>query len=162
MSADGGTQCYRRLVRLHISLPELGGLVKSGIVVRGADSADLTRDLFAWLAEEPSLRGRVHIIECDPLPCTLGPVTMALEAVLEPGAAVTALATIAITWLRCRTGRVSLSIRGRNGTPDLTITAERVTSLDAAGVRELIAQVSNALGDQPRDELPGGDGHAGV
>ena len=130
--------------------------------MRGVDSADLTRDLFAWLAAEPSLRGRVHIVERDPIAGALGPVTTALEAILEPGGAVTALATVAITWLRCRTGKVSLSIRGENGSPDLNITAERVKSLDTSGVRNLIAQASIVLsGNQSRDELPRGDGHAG-
>jgi Effector Associated Constant Component 1 len=144
-----------------ISLPSLGGLVKPSIAVRGADSADLTRDLFAWLAGEPSLRGRVRIVEDDPPACALGPVAAALEAVLEPGGAATALATVVITWLRCRAGKVSLSVRGENGSPELTITAERVKSLDAPGIRGLIAQVSDALnGDLRGDELPEGDGHA--
>jgi hypothetical protein len=135
-------------------------LVRLGVAAQGVDSADLTRDLFGWLAGEPSLRGRVHIVEHDAPTCILGPVTAGLEAVLEPGGAVTALATVAITWLRCRTGKVSLSIKGDNGSPDLNITAYRVKSLDAVGVRELIAQVSDVLsGDQPWDALPGGDGH---
>jgi Effector Associated Constant Component 1 len=48
--------------------------VKREIAVQGADSGDLTRDLFAWMGEEPSLRGRVHIIERDPETDALGPV----------------------------------------------------------------------------------------
>jgi hypothetical protein len=134
--------------------------VKSEIVVQGDDPADLTRDIFAWVAEEPSLRGRVRIIERDPQACALGPVTSALEVVLEPGGAATALATIAVTWLRCRTGKVSISIRRGNDTPDLDITLQRVKELDAAGVRELIAKVSSALDDnQPQNESSAGDSH---
>lgn len=125
------------------------------ISVLGVGSADLTRDLFSWLGEEPNTRGRVRIVERDPPPGVLGPVAAAIEAAAEPGGLITALATVAITWLRCRVGKVSLSIRGRNGSPDLIITAERAKSLDAAGIRDLIAQVSDVLSDdQPRDEEP--------
>jgi hypothetical protein len=130
--------------------------VNLAISVAGADSADMTRDLFCWLGEEPCLRGRVRIAERDPMPGTLGPVAAVVEAVAAPGSVVTALATVAITWLRCRTGKVSLSVRGRDGSPDLTITAERAKNLDAAGIRDLIAQVSDVLGnDRPGDDEPG-------
>jgi Effector Associated Constant Component 1 len=131
-----------QLVQVHISLPGLADGMGPGAAERGAGPADLTRDLLAWLGEEPCLRGRVHVVERDPPPGVLGPVAVAVEAVLEPGGAVTALATVAVTWLRCRTGKVSLSVSGRNGGPDLGITAERAKGLDAAGVRDLIAQVS--------------------
>jgi hypothetical protein len=116
----------------------------------------MTRDLFCWLGEEPCLRGRVRIVEHDPLPGMLGSVAAVVEAVAEPGGVITALATVAVTWLRCRTGKVSLSVRGRDGTPDLTITAERAKNLDAAGIRDLIAQVSDVLGsDRSGDDEPG-------
>jgi hypothetical protein len=137
--------------------------MKCEIAVRGANSADLTRDLISWLVEEPSLRGRVFIVECDPPAYTLGPVAVALEAALEPGGAVTALATIVITWLRCRTGKVSLSIWGRNSRPDLNVTAERVKNLDAEGIRDLIVQISDVLsGDQPEKNALEGEGHGGA
>jgi hypothetical protein len=130
--------------------------VNPGFSVAGAGSADMTRDLFCWLGEEPCLRGRVRIVEHDPLPGMLGSVAAVVEAVAEPGGVITALATVAVTWLRCRTGKVSLSVRGRDGTPDLTITAERAKNLDAAGIRDLIAQVSDVLGnDRPGDDEPG-------
>lgn len=151
-----------QLVQVRISLPELTDTVRPGAAVPEPGAADLIRELFAWLGEEPCLRGRVNIVERDPPAGALGPVAAALEAALEPGGAVTALATVAVAWLRCRCGKVSLSIRGRNGRPDLTLTAERARGLDAAGVRDLIAQVSDVLGDdQRRSELPGGGRNAG-
>jgi hypothetical protein len=133
------------------------------LVVQATDSADLTRDLMAWLAEEPGLRGRVDVVECPPPPHTLGPVVSALEAVLEPGGAATALASVIITWLRHRTSKVSLSISGRNGHPSLIVTAERVKNLDSESLHSLVTHISEELRvDTPGPNALKGNGHDGA
>ncbi len=124
------------------------------ITICADSSADLTRDLVSWMAGEPCLRGRARVIGRDPVPGALGAVTAAAAVVLESGSAATALASVVITWLRCRSGKVLLSISGTAGRPRVDLAAERVKSLDAEGVRALIAQVSAVLAVDEHDAGP--------
>lgn len=117
------------------------------IVVRGAGAADLTRDLFAWLIEEPDLRGKARIVERAPLPGALGPVAEALQVALGSGGAVTMLATVAVTWLHHRVGKVTVTFTKGKGHPSLEVTAHRVKMLDAEGIQALVAEISDMLKD---------------
>lgn len=135
-----------------------GGSITARIAIRGAGSADLTRNLAAWLVEEPELRGRTRIVECGPPTRALGTTAVALEAALGPGGAVTVLASVAITWLRCRTGKVTITFSASNGRT-VAMRHERVRNLDSKGIQDLTTQILNVLGDgQPVQDAPDRDG----
>jgi hypothetical protein len=135
------------------AVPKAGPMV-AHITVQGPESADLTRDFFAWLVDESDLRGLVRIVEGEPSAYALGVAEVALDVVLGPGGTATVLATVAITWLRCRTGRVTVSFSSGDdkGRDRVSVVADRVRNLDAEGIRDVIAQVSDVL----RDGQPGG------
>jgi len=120
------------------------------IVVHGPQSYDLTRDLFGWLTDEPGLHGRVHIIEEVAPRYALGTGEIVLEVVLGPGGAVTALVTVAITWLRSR--KVSISISASDGERHRTVAITATSQLGATDIRELAAQLSEMLADEHTDE----------
>jgi hypothetical protein len=115
------------------------------IVVCGPDSPDLLRDLFAWLIEERYLAGGVRIVEREPLPFALGPVATALEVALGPGGSATALATVVVTWLRFRAGKVSVSLSVGEKLPRVEIAGANIKDLDAEALQALITQISDTL-----------------
>jgi membrane-associated two-gene conflict system component 1 (EACC1) len=135
--------------------PEIGippGLTKEPVTVRisvtGAAQADLTRDLTSWLADECELRGRIHTLEQEPPAYALGTGSAVLEVMLGPGGAAMALASVAITWLRCRTGKVTITFSLGNGRM-ATIGHGRVKNLDAKGIQDLTTQILNVISDSP-------------
>ncbi|MEU8039519.1 hypothetical protein [Streptosporangium sp. NPDC049078] len=115
------------------------------ISVSEPDSVDAANDLYEWLVEEPELAGRVRLLDTPPAPGTLGPLAEALRIALEPGGAVTVLATVLIAWLRYRTGKVTITIVNKDGESKVDVLAERVKALDAAGAQTLAAEVVRAV-----------------
>ena len=138
--------------------PSAAGPVNIRITVQGHRSSDLTRDLFSWLAHDPSLRGLLSIVDGEPPAFALGCADTALVAVLGPGGAVTALATIAITWLRHHTSKVTISISAsEDECHSYCIDGVLVEKLDAQGLHDLIEQLSSALSSEQPSESAGQD-----
>ncbi|MBK3575628.1 hypothetical protein JHN63_17760 [Streptomyces sp. MBT65] len=71
----------------------------------------------------------------------------ALTVALGPGAAATALATTVIAWLRTRRSeiRIKVSLPDRRS---LEVSARNVADLDAAALRQQVADVAALLGAQ--------------
>jgi hypothetical protein len=124
--------------------------VPARIAVYGPDSADLTRDLFGWLIDEPDLRGRVRIAEGEAVPYSLGTGEIFLEVVLGPGGAVTAVVTVAVTWLRSR--KVSISFSTSDGKRQQTVAVTATSQLGTKDIQELATRLSEMLAGELRDE----------
>ncbi|WP_369369116.1 hypothetical protein AB5L52_45400 (plasmid) [Streptomyces sp. CG4] len=113
----------------------------------GPKAADELRSLHAWLTDIDELRGRVGCKESPPEKGTLGPLLEALTVALGPGAAATALATTVIAWLRARRSEIHIKVT----LPDrrsLELSARNVADLDAAALRQQVADVAVLLGAQ--------------
>ncbi|MFJ2610035.1 hypothetical protein ACIO13_34495 [Streptomyces sp. NPDC087425] len=117
--------------------------------IDGPEAADQLRSLHAWLTDVDELRGRVGFKERPPGKGTLGPLLEALTVALGPGAAATALATTVIAWLRTRRSEIRIKVT----LPDrrsLEFSAKNVADLDAAALRQQVADVADLLGAQDR------------
>lgn len=113
----------------------------------GPQAADQLRSLHAWLTDVDELRGRVGCKESPPEKGTLGPLLEALTVALAPGAAATALATTVIAWLRTRRSEIHIKVT----LPDrrlLELSARNVADLDAAALRQQVADVAVLLSTQ--------------
>jgi Effector Associated Constant Component 1 len=120
--------------------------VDVSVAVVGDSGADGMRSLYEWLAGDDELRGRIRLRPTPAAPGTLGPVLNSLVIALGPGGVATATASVLISWIRHRTGNQSVRITRPDGTSfELTVT--RVRGLDAAGVRDLVAEISRSLLD---------------
>ncbi|WP_182900844.1 effector-associated constant component EACC1 [Microbispora sp. H10830] len=104
---------------------------------------DQLRELYAWLAEEPDLRGRVQVAEQEPAPGTMGAPVAALEIVLAGGKAIVAVASAVVAWLHTRSGEVS--IRLNRGGQEIEVSAKGVKNLDSDGVVDLTRRVAANL-----------------
>jgi Effector Associated Constant Component 1 len=127
-------------------------LVPARITVYGPDSADLTRDLFGWLTDEPDLRGWVRIVEGEAAQYSLGTGEVFLEAALAPGGAVTAVVTIAVTWLRSR--KVSISFSTSDGKRQQSVAVTATSQLGTKDIQELATRLSEMLAGELHDENP--------
>jgi len=119
--------------------------VTVSVVGRDATLEEL-RSLFTWLAEVEEFRGRVRLVEGPPKSSTLGGWPEMVVVALGQGGAVTVLASAVITWIRHRTSEVTCTVT-RPGRTSIEVTANRVRSVDLAGVGELVKQVTAALGE---------------
>jgi hypothetical protein len=106
--------------------------------------AEHTRSLFSWLAEEDELRGRVRLVEADPVPGTLGALPTELMVALAPGGAGTILAGAVIAWIRHRTGEVTCTVTRPDGA-SVSVSGTRVRAADTAELGQLVGQVTAAL-----------------
>jgi len=106
-------------------------------------SADLLRDLHAWLVDEPELRGRVRLQERAPDEGSLGPVTEALRLLLGGGGAATVVSVL-IAWLQSRSGEVTVKLT--RGADSIEVTAKGVKGLNPAALRQLTETISDRLG----------------
>ncbi len=116
------------------------------VAVVGDSGADGLRSLYEWLAGDDELRGRVRPVQAPPASGTLGPVLSSLVIALGPGGVATATASVLISWIRHRTGNQAVRITRADGT-SLELSVTRVRGLDAAGVRGLVAEISQSLLD---------------
>ncbi|MEV7149002.1 hypothetical protein AB0O05_21170 [Streptomyces sp. NPDC093084] len=115
--------------------------------IDGPQAADQLRSLHTWLTDVDELRGRVGCKERPPEQGTLGPLLEALTVALAPGAAATALATTIIAWLRTRRAEIRIKVT----LPDrrsLELSARNVAGLDAAALRQQVADAAVLLGAQ--------------
>jgi hypothetical protein len=85
------------------------------VTVAGEDAADMLRDLYHWLSEEPELRGLVRIREADIPAGALGTGPLALEVLLGAGGAAATAAGMLIAWLNSRRGEFSVKVTQSDG-----------------------------------------------
>jgi Effector Associated Constant Component 1 len=122
-----------------------------------SEVAEQTRSLFGWLAEEDELRGRVRLVEADPVPGTLGTLPTELMVALAPGGAGTILAGAVIAWIRHRTGEVTCTVTRPDGAY-VSVSGTRVRAADTAELGRLVGPVPAALdGIDGRVAPEGGD-----
>ncbi|MET8051612.1 hypothetical protein ABZU75_28835 [Streptosporangium sp. NPDC005286] len=133
-------------------------LVVVRLSVEGENSADTVRDLYAWLSQEPELRGRVRIVEGDPEPGALGPVVEGLQMALGAGGAFASTATVLVAWLRSRRGEVSVKLSRGEGQPSMEVTAKGVKDLDVAAAKALTEQLTQVLTDAAAADTDGAQG----
>ncbi|MGI5137284.1 MULTISPECIES: effector-associated constant component EACC1 [unclassified Streptomyces] len=75
----------------------------------GEHAADELRSLREWLVAEEPLRGRVRLAAGAPEEGTLGTGMDAVAVALGNGGAFTVFPTVAVTWLKRRTGRTAVN-----------------------------------------------------
>jgi hypothetical protein len=113
------------------------------VSVEGPGAADELRSLRTWLVDDDDFRGRVRLHETDPIQGTMtGGIVNALTVAV--GSLGTALATVLVTWLKSRVGRVRLRVTRPDGTL-VELNAEQVRGLDAEGAWLRVAQVADLL-----------------
>lgn len=117
--------------------------------VAGEHVADELRSLREWLVAEESLRGRVRLVAVPSGEGTLGTGLDALAIALGNGGAATAFATVAVTWLRRRTGRIEVKFVRADGST-VEISADLVKPQTAQELRETVRELVRELG--PVDE----------
>lgn len=110
--------------------------------------ASTLRSLHSWLVKEPELKGRVRLAPQVPETDRLGTGTDALLIALGPGGVATALASVAIAWIRRQTGSQTVRITRPDGSA-VEVTAEHVRGLDQAGVHELVGRLAQDLQTAP-------------
>ncbi|MEV5506657.1 effector-associated constant component EACC1 [Streptomyces orinoci] len=118
------------------------------IEVRGQRSGDELRSLCEWLVADERLRGRVRLDIAPPVPGTLGSALETLSVAVGPGGVATALASVLITWIRRRTGSVSLKVSKPDGST-YELNAAPVRGLTATEVRELAGELAQRLAPEP-------------
>lgn len=119
--------------------------------VEGPGAADELRSLRAWLVDD-DFRGRVRLLEADPASEMLtGGIVDGLT--IAVGCLGTALATVLVTWLKTRVGRVRLRVTRPDGAV-VELNAEQVRGLDAEGVWLRVGQVADLLDADPRPPGP--------
>jgi Effector Associated Constant Component 1 len=111
--------------------------------VGGDNPTDDLRSLYAWLSEEPELRGRIRIVEPPPEEGALGTAPGLLELLLGAGGALATTATVLVAWLGTRRGEVSIKVGKGDNTVELT--AKGVKGLDAAQARALTEDLAKML-----------------
>ncbi|MEU6411501.1 hypothetical protein [Microbispora sp. NPDC046933] len=118
----------------------------------GDNPADLIRDLYSWLSEEPELRGRTRI-HADAVPeGALGSPADVLQLILGAGGGAATAASVVIAWLNTRSGEVTVKLsRGGDDGETLEVTAKGVRGLDPVGVRELATQIAHLLDTAHQD-----------
>lgn len=114
------------------------------VEVVGDRSADELRSLRDWLVAEEELRGRVRLELSPPEPGALGSAVAALTVALGPGGVATAAASVLISWLRRRTGNVSVKMIRPDGT-STEFSVTNVSGLDATEVQRITAELSRSL-----------------
>ncbi|NEA99127.1 hypothetical protein [Streptomyces sp. SID13726] len=109
----------------------------------GEDSeSDELQSLRQWLDDEVELSGAVDAGEGRAVPGTLGTVSDVLLITLGPGGVAGVFASVLITWIRAKTGSVSVVLRRPDGTE---------LKLDARGLGALTSdQVPKAVQDLAR------------
>jgi hypothetical protein len=121
------------------------GSVDVRVEIAGDDSADEVRSLREWLVDEESLRGRVRLVAAPPREGTLGTGVDALVIALGNGGAVTALATVAVAWLKRRTGRMKVKFTRADGAT-VEISTDLVRPQTAQELRETVEVLTRELG----------------
>lgn len=128
--------------------------------VVGDNPEGALRDLYAWLSEEPELRGRVRIVEAESKPGALGGgVPDLLQVALGAGGAFATMATVLVAWLGTRRSEVTVKVSRGVEQNSVELSAKGIKGIDAATARELTEQIVEMLNqaDAPNtgDMTPG-------
>ncbi|GAA3803374.1 hypothetical protein GCM10022226_24000 [Sphaerisporangium flaviroseum] len=124
----------------------------AALTVTANDPAGELSDLYAWLIEEPDLRGRIELRSADIPDGALGSSTDLLQLILGSGGAAATAATVVIAWLKTRAGEVSVKLT--RDTESLEVTAKGIKGLNATETKALAAQVAELLGRADEDRMP--------
>lgn len=123
----------------------------------GQAAADELRSLLDWLDNEDELRGRARLVATPPQPGQMGAGIESLLVALAPGGLVTVFAAVVTTWIRSRSGSVSIELSRPDGLK-LRFEAKNARALPPERVDELAHQVAGLLTDAGpgAGELPPG------
>jgi hypothetical protein len=119
--------------------------VEVRVEVAGKHSSDELRSLREWLIADESLRGRVRLVAGTPENGKLGTGMEALAVALGNGGAFTVFATVAVTWLRRRAGRMEVKIIRADGST-VEISSDLVRPQTAQELRETAVRLARDLG----------------
>ncbi|MCA1696586.1 MAG: hypothetical protein LC749_18720 [Actinobacteria bacterium] len=116
------------------------------LTVAGEDSTAGMRSLEAWLAGHGELRGQVQPVVMAPQSGTMGSVAEVLMVTVGQAGVATAVASVLISWIRRRSGTVSVNVARPDGA-EITLTAEHVRGLTTEEVRSMVTQLEATLLD---------------
>lgn len=132
---------------------DLGGVGEARLSVIGEDAHAAARSLHGWLAGREELRGRVRAVAAAPPPGAMGQVP---DLVLTLGSGVaSATASVLISWIRRRVGKVSVTAR-RSAGAEITLTARHVRGLTQQEIGLLVDRLAEALDGGDTAALGGG------
>jgi hypothetical protein len=115
------------------------------LTAAGDVSADDLRSLRSWLIDDDELRGRVELRQRDPEPGELGSLTDALMVAAGSGGALTALASVLISWLRHRTTDVTIKVTRSDGS-GVEVSAQRLRGIDGPALSAEVDRLAGQLG----------------
>jgi hypothetical protein len=115
---------------------------------------DAARELAEWLVSDDALYGNVRLTAPVVPDGAMGAVLSEIAVLLGPGGVAMAFASVLITWLRRRSGSVSVRITRSDGS-EVRLAAENVRALTPDEVR---AQVTLLAAEIALEAGSGGDG----
>jgi hypothetical protein len=101
-------------------------------------------ELYGWLGSEEELRGRLKLDGRAPRDGELGSAVDILLVSLAPGGVAAALVAGLFSWLRSRTGEVTVGITKPDGST-VEITATSVRTLRAAELTRTVKELADRL-----------------
>lgn len=123
------------------------------VTIAEGGSADLLRNLYTWLVNEPDLRGRVLLRQTPAVPDKLGPSADALQLMLGAGGGAATAASVIIAWLRSRRGEITVKLA--RGDQTLEVSAKGIKDMSEEALRELNTHIAKQLGAPANtDERP--------
>ncbi|WP_317440941.1 effector-associated constant component EACC1 [Streptomyces collinus] len=125
------------------------------LAIDGPSPADELRSLREWLVTDPALRGRVGLEAPPPAPGTLGSALETLAVAVGPGGVATALASVLVSWIRRRSGGVTLTVRRADGS-SFELKVASVRGLTPKDVTEMTRQLSDSLEGRGDEGSPEG------
>lgn len=114
------------------------------LTVAGDDATAAMRSLEVWLAGHDELRGRVRPVVIAPQPGTMGSVAEVLMVTVGQAGMATAVASVLVSWIRRRSGKVSVNVTRPDGA-EITLIAEHVRGLTTEEVRSVVTQLEATL-----------------
>ncbi|WP_243788372.1 effector-associated constant component EACC1 [Saccharopolyspora gloriosae] len=111
----------------------------------GVETTDELRALRTWLAEEPELRGHVHLVERPPEAGQLGTVPVLILVTLGTGATTAGLMTAVSTWLQHRAVDVACTVAKTVGGAGVTLSARDLRQADLAARGRLTRELATTL-----------------
>ncbi len=113
------------------------------VTIAEGGSADLLRNLYTWLVNEPDLRGRVLLRQTPAVPDKLGPSADALQLMLGAGGGAATAASVIIAWLRSRSGEITVKLT--RGDQTLEVSAKGLRGMNAEALRDLTTHITKQL-----------------
>jgi hypothetical protein len=111
---------------------------------------DAIRELAEWLISDDALYGNVRLTAPAAPDGAMGAALSEIAVVLGPGGVAAAFASVIITWLRRRTGSLSVRITRSDGT-EIQLTAENAHALTSDEVRAQVALLAAEIAPEVDD-----------